>query len=218
METKKLVIFDLDGTLLDTLADLSAAANHALGVLGLPVRTQETYRTFVGNGVGKLLERALPEGHQTPEQLAKIRSLFFDYYDKHLADFTTPYPGIKNLLSALQTRGVQLAVASNKYQNATARLIKHFFPEVHFEAVLGQREGVPVKPHPQIVQDVLLVSRTPKEQVLYVGDSEVDMQTAQQAGVHVCGVTWGFRPRETLAAYKPDFLTNDPSEILDMLA
>ncbi len=212
-----LVIFDLDGTLLDTISDLAAAANAALKALGFSVRTQEECQQFVGNGVNKLLERALPEGHKTAQDVEKIRPAFFEYYDNHLTDFTRPYAGLPQLLESLQKRGIKLAVASNKYQSATERLVKHFFPNITFAAVLGQREGIPVKPDPTIVDEIVELTGTPREKVLYVGDSDVDMQTAKNAGVRVCAVTWGFRTRELLASYQPDFITDDPREIADMV-
>lgn len=212
-----LVIFDLDGTLLNTLDDLSAAANHALTQCGFAPRSVEECRKFVGNGVTKLLERALPDGHKTSENVTRMKTAFFAYYDKHLADTTYPYDGICEALAALQARGVKLAVASNKYQAATAQLIAHFFPSVSFAAVLGQREGVPVKPHPQIVQDILAAANETCEHTLYVGDSDVDMQTAQNAGVRACGVTWGFRSRESLAACHPAYLIDNPKELLEIL-
>lgn len=217
MKDGQLVIFDLDGTLLDTIADLACAANHSLTVLGLAKRTESECQGFVGNGVGKLLERALPEGYKTPEYMEKIRPAFLAYYDKHLTDRTKPYPGMVELLETLQARGVKLAVASNKYQSATERLVKHFFPKIYFSAVLGQRDGVPVKPDPSAVNEILTLANAAKEDTLYVGDSDVDMKTAKNAGVRVCGVTWGFRPREVLAEYKPDYITDTPKEILDML-
>ena len=208
-----LVIFDLDGTLLNTIDDLAQAANAALVSCGLPSRTVEECRQFVGNGVSKLLERALPEGSRTPDMLARMHAAFFTYYDAHLTDHTRPYPGIETLLNELQRRGVKLAVASNKYQRATERLIKHFFPHISFVAVLGQRENIPVKPHPHMVQEILSLAHELRENTLYLGDSDVDMQTAQNAGVKACGVTWGFRSRETLAAYHPAFLVDHPQEI-----
>lgn len=213
----KVVIFDLDGTLLNTIADLAAAANHALQTLGFARRDEKECVGFVGNGVTKLLERALPEGEKTPENIARMRQAFFAYYDLHLWDVTTVYPGVSELLGALQARGVKLAVASNKYQSATEHLVKHFFPHIKFTAVLGQRDGIAVKPDPQIVQDVLLAAGAEKTDVLYVGDSDVDMQTAHNAGVRVCAVTWGFRSREVLEAYRPDFITDRPDEILRMI-
>ena len=212
-----LVIFDLDGTLLDTIADLAAAANAALKQNGFPVRTQEECQRFVGNGVNKLLERALPDGHKTAREVEKIRPAFFAYYDAHLTDVTRPYPGIPEVVSRLAGRGVKLAVASNKYQSATEKLVKHFFPQIPFAAVLGQRERIAVKPNPAIVEEILWLSGVSQEETLYVGDSDVDMQTAQNAGVRVCAVTWGFRSREELAAFKPDFITDNPAEIADMV-
>ena len=212
-----LLIFDLDGTLLSTMDDLAAAANHALAACGFAPRSTEECRNFVGNGVAKLLERALPKSARTPENLARMRTAFFAYYDTHLWNYTRPYAGITAVLETLQKRNVQLAVASNKYHAATQRLIAHFFPQISFAAVLGQRDGVPLKPHPQIVQDILAVAGETAAHTLYVGDSDVDMQTAQNAGVAACGVTWGFRPRETLAAYQPAYLIDRPQQLLDLI-
>ncbi len=212
-----LLIFDLDGTLLNTIDDLAAAANHALAACGFAPRSVEECRNFVGNGVAKLLERALPESAHTPENLARMRTAFFTYYDAHLWDYTQPYADMKEVLESLQKRGVKLAVASNKYHAATQRLMAHFFPQISFAAVLGQREGVPLKPHPQIVQDILSAAQETAVHTLYVGDSDVDMQTAQNAGVKACGVTWGFRPRETLAAYQPAYLIDKPQQLLDLI-
>ncbi|MGN0016724.1 MAG: HAD family hydrolase [Candidatus Avelusimicrobium sp.] len=213
----KIAIFDLDGTLLNTIADLASAANHALEALGFPRRAEEECIQFVGNGVTKLLERALPEGSKTPGQVERMREEFFKYYDEHLWDATFVYPGMTELLDALQARGVMLAVASNKYQSATERLVKHFFPQIQFLDVLGQRDGVPVKPDPDIVYELLLSAGAKKEDVLYVGDSDVDMQTAKNAGVRVCAVTWGFRTRELLETFHPDFITDNPQDILTMI-
>lgn len=218
MAGTELVIFDLDGTLLDTISDLAAAANAALQANGFPVRTQEECQQFVGNGVTKLLERALPEGHKTAQEVEKIRPAFFAYYDQHLTDVTRPYPGMPQLLENLQKRGVKLAVASNKYQSATTRLVKHFFPNISFCAVLGQREEIAVKPDPAIVDEILWTSGAARENTLYVGDSDVDMQTAHNAGVRVCAVLWGFRMREELVPYKPDFLASQPADIAEMVA
>lgn len=209
-----LVIFDLDGTLLNTIDDLATAANHALKVCGFPLRSVEECRQFVGNGVTKLLERALPVGSCTPENIARMRDAFFAFYDVHLADQTRPYEGIVALLSSLQARQIQLAVCSNKYQAATSRLVKHFFPTIDFVSVQGQQDGVPVKPHPQMVRNILTQAQATPSDCLYVGDSDVDMQTAKQADVKACAVTWGFRPREVLAAYEPAYWADTPAQIL----
>ena len=211
-----LIIFDLDGTLLNTLDDLDAAANHALTACGFAPRTVDECRQFVGNGVTKLLERALPETARGSENLTRIRAAFLAYYDAHLWDNTYPYNGMGDVLAALQTRGVKLAVASNKYRAATERLIAHFFPQITFAAVLGQRENVPVKPHPQIVQDILAAAHETPAHTVYVGDSDVDMQTAQNAGVKACAVTWGFRPRDVLAQYSPAYMIDKPYQLLDI--
>ncbi|MGN0023996.1 MAG: HAD family hydrolase [Candidatus Avelusimicrobium sp.] len=213
----KVVIFDLDGTLLNTIADLAAAANHALGALGFPRRAEEECVQFVGNGVTKLLERALPDGAKTADNVERMRDAFFEYYDEHLWDKTYIYAGVTELLEALQARGVLLAVASNKYQSATQRLVKYFFPQIKFLEVLGQRQGFPVKPDPDIVNEILLSAGARKEEVLYVGDSDVDMQTAKNAGVRVCAVTWGFRSRELLESFRPDFIADTAREILTMI-
>lgn len=211
---KRLVIFDLDGTLLNTIADLAASTNQALRHFNYPEHPTEAYRFFVGNGINKLFERALPEGERTEQNVLRIRSRFIPYYDQHDTDFSTPYPGIPEVLEALQNRGIKLAVASNKYQSATERLIAHYFPTLRFEAVLGQREGIPVKPDPSIVNDILQATGIAQEEVLYVGDSGVDMQTALHAGVDAVGVAWGFRPRTELEPFHPLAIINKAEDLL----
>ena len=211
---KKLVIFDLDGTLLDTIADLAESANHALKQLGYPTRDVEKIRTFVGNGVNKLLFRALPDEEKTEENMIRMRTHFVPYYDAHNADLSAPYPGIVALLEELQAKGLRMAVASNKYQEATVKLVKHYFPMIDFVEVLGQREGINVKPDPTIVFDILKKAGVSKEETLYVGDSGVDMQTAINAGVDAIGVTWGFRPRTELEDFHPMGLIDQAEELL----
>ena len=214
---KKLVIFDLDGTLLNTIADLAHSTNYALNKLGYPTHEIEKYNFMVGNGIDKLFERALPEGEKSKENVLRVRKEFVPYYDIHNADDSCPYPGIPELLSYLQDAGVQIAVASNKYQAATQKLVDHYFPEIHFTAVFGQREGVKVKPDPIIVSDILEVAKVAKEEVLYVGDSGVDMQTAANAGVTACGVTWGFRPRTELEEFNPSYIADTAGEIKKLI-
>ena len=210
---KKLIIFDLDGTLLNTIADLAQSTNHALQALGYPIHPETAYNFMVGNGIDKLFERALPEGEKNEENVLRVRKEFIPYYDIHIADKSRPYPGIPELLLQLQEAGLQPAVASNKYQAATEKLIAHYFPGIRFAAVFGQREGINVKPDPTIVHDILAIARTDKEDVLYVGDSGVDMQTAANAGITACGVTWGFRPRTELEAFRPEYIVNEAGEI-----
>lgn len=211
------VIFDLDGTLLNTIADLTCAVNYALRAHRFAVCTQEQCLQFVGNGVTKLVERALPEEARRASVITAVRASFFTYYNAHLLDKTTIYPGIEKTLSVLQERNIKMAVASNKYQTATETIIHHFFPHISFAAVLGQREGIAVKPDPTIVHDIVRQTGEKTAAVLYVGDSDVDMQTARNAGVRSCAVTWGFRSRELLASYHPDYLINHPEELLALL-
>ena len=214
---KKLVIFDLDGTLLNTIDDLATGANHALAVLGYPTHDAATIRSFVGNGINKLLERALPEGEKTEENILRMRSVFIPYYDEHNADLTAPYEGIPELLVRLQNDGVQLAVASNKYQAATEKLVAHFFPNINFVKVLGQRSDVPIKPDPAIVTDILKVAGVGQDAVLYVGDSGVDMLTALNAQVDAVGVTWGFRPKLELSTFPSLGLIDKAEELLNYI-
>lgn len=214
---KKLVIFDLDGTLLNTIADLAAATNYALQFYGYPTHDTDAYRFFVGNGINKLFERALPEKERTPEKIQEIRSQFIPYYNIHNADLSRPYPGITEILETLQEKGLQIAVASNKYQEATAKLIHQFFPNIRFTAIFGQREGIPSKPDPYVIEEICRDAQIKKEDIVYVGDSCVDMQTGQNAKVTTIGVSWGFRPRTELEAYHPDFIADKSKDILSFL-
>lgn len=214
---KQLLIFDLDGTLLNTIADLAHSTNYALQENGFPIHPTDNYNFFVGNGINKLFERALPEDQRSEENILNIRKVFLSYYNEHNTDYSTPYPGIPELLNALQAKGVKLAVASNKYQEATRKLIAVYFPHIHFEEVLGQRDGIPVKPDPVIVHDIIATTGVGKEDILYVGDSGVDMQTARNAGVTSCGVTWGFRPRAELEEFQPDFIVDKAEDILSLI-
>lgn len=214
---KKLVIFDLDGTLLNTIADLAAATNYALTQFGYPTHPTDAYRFFVGNGINKLFERALPEQERTLENVIRIRSKFVPYYNIHNADLSRPYPGIEELLNLLQQHHLQLAVASNKYQEATAKLIGQYFPAIHFTAVFGQRDNVPTKPNPQVVNEIIQMAGVSKEEVVYIGDSGVDMQTGCNAGVTTIGACWGFRPKSELEEFHPDLLAEKPEDISHFL-
>ena len=214
MQDIKLVIFDLDGTLLNTISDLAHSTNYALKQNGFPEHPVEAYRFFIGNGINKLFERALPENEKTEENVLRIRNTFIPYYDIHNADYTKPYDGIRELLTAMRLKGFTLAVASNKYQSATEKLIKYIFPDIFFIAVIGQREGMPVKPDPTIVYDILKIANVLPEETIYIGDSGVDMQTAANSNITSIGVTWGFRPREELEATGANYIVNHPKEIL----
>lgn len=214
---KKLIIFDLDGTLVDTIADLAGSTNHALDRCGFPRHEVSEYKFFVGNGINKLFERALPENERTEENILRIRKEFLPHYDLHNADLSIPYPGIPDLLKELQNKGIQLAVASNKYQSATRKLIGHYFPDISFTAVFGQRENIPVKPDPAVVNEIIGIAGVEREEVLYVGDSGVDMQTAKNAHVTVAGVTWGFRPLSELQTFHPDYIVKEAKDILEII-
>ena len=215
---KKLVIFDLDGTLLNTYEDIAAATNQALAMYGYPTHPTHIIKSFVGNGINKLFERALPEGEKTEENILKIRAAFIPYYNVHGADFTMPFEGIVELLYTLQRLGLKLAVASNKYEQATKALVETYFPEIEWCAVFGQREGVPTKPDPTIVEEILAAaSISDKNEVLYVGDSGVDMQTAINAGIEGVGVTWGCRTRQELESFTPHAVVNTCEEILEIV-
>ncbi len=214
---KQLVIFDLDGTLLNTIDDLGAATNYALRCGGYPEHAMSSYPMFVGRGVTRLMERALPEDARTPEVVSSLLVKFKEYYGAHLTDATRPYPGIVSMLESLQARGVRLAVASNKYSEAVIGLIHHFFPQIEWGAIEGQKEGVPTKPDPSIVFEILGRVPTRKSKVLYVGDSGVDMETARRACVDSCGVTWGFRPVKELRDNHADNIVTDPADILPLV-
>ena len=214
---KRLAIFDLDGTLLDTVADLANATNQALAKCGYPTHPTEAYYHFVGNGINKLFARALPEEARNEENVLRIRTHFIPYYNEHNADDSRPYPGIVELLHKLQFHGVQVAVASNKYQQATAKLVAHFFPDIRFAAVYGQREGVAIKPAPTIVNDILSVTGVSRADTIYIGDSGVDMLTAHNAEVESIGVTWGFRDEEELSSNGANHIVHHAEEIFKLV-
>jgi len=215
---KQLVIFDLDGTLLNTVADLGTAVNAALAEWGYPTHSVDAYRMMVGNGVRRLIERAMPaETNSDSDAVDRLLSAFRAYYDEHLCDFTMPYNGIPELLRSLNSKGIALAVASNKYESAVKRLIAHFFHDIPFVAVCGNIDGVPPKPDPSVVFRILGGYPVPKAGVLYVGDSAVDIETARRACVSSVGVTWGFRHVRELTGAYADHIVNDPAEIIELV-
>lgn len=209
---KKLVVFDLDGTLLNTIADLGNACNYALKEMGYSPHPLTAYNYMVGNGVRRLMERAEPDA--SPDTIDMLLAKFREYYDEHCTDLTRPYPGIPELLTELQDKGVAVAVTSNKYQFAVNRIISHYFGDITFAAILGEVPDRPKKPDPSIVFEALNIHPTPKREVLYVGDSAVDIETARRACVESVGVTWGFRPVSELRSAYADHIVSDPSEIL----
>ena len=218
-----LIIFDLDGTLINTIDDLGQACNHALAACGFPTHKIEDYPRLVGNGINKLIERALPEEHRNEETVLRVREYFVPYYDEHNCDLTRPYDGITELLQTLKAEGHHLAVASNKYQAATEKIVAQLFPNI-FDVVLGERENIPRKPDPQIVYDIThslspIVQSAPHtpSPILYVGDSLVDAETAKAAKLPFVACTWGFCTKEQLATANPNYTINHPSELINIL-
>ena len=210
-----LIIFDLDGTLINTIDDLGLACNHALKACGFPTHEIADYPKLVGNGINRLIERALPEQHRNEETVLRLREYFVPYYDIHNCDLTRPYDGIPELLQTLKATGHTLAVASNKYQAATEKIVEHFFPNT-FDVVFGERIGVPRKPNPQIVYDILSTV-SDNSDTIYVGDSFVDANTAQAAGTKLVLCTWGFCTKEQLTTANPNYMINHPLELIDLL-
>ena len=191
----KLVLFDLDGTLLDTLDDLSEAVNHALRLRGFPLHTRAEYMTMVGHGVRNLVLQALPAEKQADDTLVDaVLADFKAYYTAHIDVHTHPYPGMQELVYRLDREGVRLAIASNKFQEGTDYLVGKFFPGIPFVAVLGNRPGYPLKPDPEIVGEALRKSGVQPGEAVLVGDSATDMKTAENGGIASIAVSWGYRP------------------------
>ncbi len=210
----KLAIFDLDGTLLNTVEDLGNATNYALTQCGFPIHPTDAYYQMVGRGIYNLFRAAIPSEYATEGNVQRMASYFIPYYDTHKCDCTRPYDGIPEMLKTITDRGVRLAVASNKYQDGAEKLVHHFFGDYEFVKILGQREGQPIKPDPAIVDQILAeVPYISKAETVYVGDSNVDMQTGANAKVRTIGVSWGFRGREELAAYHPSAIIDTPEDL-----
>lgn len=212
----KTIIFDLDGTLLDTLADLADSANYTMEQMGYPTHPLDSYRYFVGNGVPKLLERCLPENKRTEENIHTARTIFANYYNVHFADKTRPYDGINELLDRLKAAGVKMAVASNKSHEFTVSLVKRFFGNA-FNMVQGGKANVPKKPAPDVAYGIMNRLRAVPENTYFAGDSNVDMYTAKNAGIKAIGCLWGFRTKEELLNGGADFLAESPLDIYKIL-
>lgn len=213
----RLIIFDLDGTLLNTIGDLAVGCDHMLTLRGLPTHTYEQYCSFVGNGILRLVERALPEELRTEEYVKAARKDFVDFYIENIDTHTVPYAGMVELVEALHRDGAKLAVASNKFQAGTEKLIRKFFPTIDFVDICGNREGVPLKPDTALVDLILGKAGVERENCYMVGDSAVDINTAQNAGIHSIGVSWGFRSREELEQAGAEQIADTVEELRDML-
>lgn len=206
-------VFDLDGTLLNTLADLADSGNELLASYGMAPHPEPAFRYFVGNGSRKLMERILPG--KSPEQIDEALARYKAIYEKHLTAKTTPYKGISETLSALKARGVRMAVCTNKHISAAEALIRKYFPADTFDTFEGDRPGVPRKPDPAHVRIVLEEMGVRPEETVYLGDSGVDMQTAVNAGTLPVGVLWGFREKDELMENGAQILLSKPSELLE---
>lgn len=215
---KKAVIFDLDGTLLNTLDDLADSTNYALSKFGYPTRTIEEVRQFVGNGVAKLIERAIPEGKNN-SNFEKCLSIFKDNYAQNMYNKTAPYNGIIEMLSNLKSKGIKIAVVSNKFDLAVKELCKKYFEGfIDFAAGENEAQGIKKKPAPDTVFSVLNEFNFAPEDAVYVGDSDVDIMTAKNSKMPCISVTWGFRDKKFLLENGATILINAPSEIYNHLA
>lgn len=212
----KVFIFDLDGTLLDTLQDLANAVNYALRQHAMPEHSLDDIRRFVGNGVRLLMERAVPDGAGNPQFEAAFAT-FRQYYMEHSLDTTRPYDGIPELLRALKQKGCRLAVVSNKMMAATQELCVHFFPEIEVAIGEHEAEGIRKKPAPDTVCEALRQLGCDKHGAVYVGDSDVDIMTARNSGLPCISVLWGFRDRQFLTAHGATTFISHPSELLGLL-
>lgn len=211
----KAIIFDLDGTLLDTLQDIAEGTNYALRVNGFPERTMDEVRRFVGNGALKLLERAVPDG-QAEAALEQVRRVFDVYYKVHCKDHTGPYPGIIEMLNELAQKGYALGVVSNKPDFAVQELIPEYFPGI-FASVSGERKGVAKKPAPDLIWEAMKNLQASSSEAVYVGDSEVDLEAAANAGIPCISVAWGFKGRKFLEEQQAEVIIETPEDIYKYL-
>lgn len=213
--TYKGVIFDLDGTLIDTLDDLTDSMNFGLVQIECPVRSRTECRQMVGDGLLKFAERALPEGRKDLRD--RLTEIMVEHYREHCLIKTTPFTGIVEVVEQLRQKGIRLAVLTNKNQKPAEAIVKHFFGDGFFDTVIGIHEGRKVKPDPSSTHEILRQWDLSAEQAVFVGDSEVDIQTARAAGVLCVGCEWGFRDREHLLAAGAEILIRRPEQILEII-
>jgi phosphoglycolate phosphatase len=211
----RLVIFDLDGTLVDSLRDLATAINTSLEKMGLPTHQLEEFNYYVGNGIKKLCERSLDSTQQ--HRVEELHTLFTEYYSTHYAVYTKPYLHVLELLTILKSQGVKVAVASNKAESFVKQIVSELFPSVEFDCVKGQVDSREKKPAPDIVLDTLRELGVPKEEAILVGDSNVDILTAKNAEMQSIGCLWGFRDYAELSQAQADSIISDPLEVLEVL-
>ena len=210
------VIFDLDGTLLDTLDDLGESVNKALSEYGYPVNPIDDYRFYIGNGGKNLVRRAMHEKDFKPE-MDPVLKRFKEIYDEEYHNKTSIYDGIEDLLIWLEDNKIQYAVLSNKFHGFTEKIIELYFPDRKFSSVIGQKEGVPIKPDPTQVYEIIDKFKCDKDEVILIGDTKVDIETAKNAGIFSIGVTWGFRDKDELIESGADIIVDTPEEIREII-
>ncbi len=211
----KAIVFDLDGTLLDTLTDLAASTNYALRSCGMPEHSIDDVRRFVGNGVRMLMTRAVPDGESNP-RFDEAFSVFRQHYMQHCLDTTCPYPGITEALARLKEKGIMLAIVSNKMQAATEELRQHFFSQ-YIDVAIGESAAIRKKPAPDTVNEALRLLGISHDEAIYVGDSDVDIDTARAAMMPCASVLWGFRDRQFLLNHGATRLLSSPEELLSLV-
>lgn len=211
----KAIVFDLDGTLLDTLTDLAASTNYALRSCGMPEHSIDDVRRFVGNGVRMLMTRAVPDGESNP-RFDEAFSVFRQHYMQHCLDTTCPYPGIMDALAKLKEKGMMLAIVSNKMQAATEELRQHFFSQ-YIDVAIGGSAAIRKKPAPDTVNEALRLLGISHDEAIYVGDSDVDIDTARAAMMPCASVLWGFRDRQFLLNHGATRLLSSPEELLSLV-
>lgn len=212
----KAVIFDLDGTLLDTCNDLANAVNFALNKNGFPTHNPQMFKIFTGDGTDVMITRALPENRRDIETLKKVREDYFEFYNEHSGEFTRSYDGIPQLLEGLKERGIMLAVTSNKIEFMTQSVINNYFGDI-FDFVTGQCDGIPPKPDPSMVFKAMKNLGVEPSECLYVGDTGVDAKTGKNAGIFTVGVLWGFREEKELIENGADSVVDKPCQILNFI-
>ena len=211
------ILFDLDGTLLDTLEDIADAANAVLASQGMPTHSLTSFKLFVGEGVWRLFEKALPEKKRDAAMVTECAARFNGEYGRRWDAKTRPYDGIPRLLRSLAQRQLPLAVLSNKPQAFTEQCVGRYFPDITFARVLGQRDGIPPKPDPAGAMEITSSLALPPQRILYLGDSSIDMQTAVRAGMYPVGALWGFRSRDELLASGAAQVIERPENLLELL-
>ncbi len=211
------VLFDLDGTLLDTLDDLAGAMNFALRQMNFPSHDVAAYKYFIGNGVVNLARRTLPPDSRDEQTVEQLVATMRSYYSEHWADKTRPYEGVAEMLDQLTARSVTMAILSNKPDEFTKRMVAEFFPERPFAPVLGARQDVPIKPDPSAALEIAESLKVAPAEILYLGDTDTDMQTARAAGMFAIGALWGFRQAGELHQHGAQSLIASPQELLKHL-